>query len=81
MFSEKNNGGMSSEILIFIYWRTCCRLSSEFDVLCVNSTDEMDDVKIDINDVTIPYGREEEGVENAIQENMIEADTVISDRN
>ena len=41
----------------------------------------MDDVKIDINDVTIPYGREEEGVENAIQENMIEADTVISDRN
>ena len=52
--------------------------SSKFDVLYVNSADEMEDGKIDINDVTVPYGREEEEVENGIQED-IEADTVTND--
>ena len=32
-----------------------------------------------INDITVPYGNAEEEVENAIQENMIEADTVTND--
>ena len=47
-------------------WRTIC------------CADEREDGKIDINDVTVPYDREEEEVENAIHED-IEADTVTND--
>ena len=54
--------------------------SSKFDILYVNSADdEMEDGQIDINDVTVPYGREEEEVKNAIQEEHTDADTVTND--
>ena len=52
--------------------------SSKFDMLYVNSAHEVEDGKMDINDVTVPYGREEEEVDNVIQDN-IEADTVTND--
>lgn len=46
-------------MLNFIYWRACC--SWKCNVLSeVNTADEIDDGKIDINDVTVPlWGRTE----------------------